>query len=455
MRALMLVSLALLLSGCARYRAAPDLDWLYAAAREVDNRPPLILMHGQLGSRLVDQSTGKERWPGSLYRMLFSRYPDLAMTIDPETLTPEADGLVPSALFDASLLGDYYGRIRAILEGPGGYLPGQPGKAPGKGEAQYYVLVYDWRQDAVKTAQQLSHLVEQIKRDYHDPTLKVDIIAHSMGGLVARYYARYGTVDLLDDNDFPVSMSGADNIRRMILLGTPNLGSVGGIMAMVEGNNPAIRRVHPEMLMTMPSVYQLFPHALNDWLITADGRPLVRDQFDALIWRRFEIGPWDPALKQRLLKKYDSIDEAQAYHALLQRYFTHQLERGRRFTWALTVPTPEHDMAIILLGGDCEPTPARMLVEEIEGQSHLRLWPKEIQQPLKQINYRRIMLEPGDGTVTKASLLGRTTMNPAAPRHRYINFPEHTAFFLCERHDLLSSNITFQNNLLNALLQVD
>lgn len=454
-RALLMISLTLIISGCSRYRAAPDLDWLYAAAREADNRPPLILMHGQLGARLVDQSTGKERWPGSLYRMLFSRYADLALTIDPETLTPEADGLVPSTLFDASLAGDYYGRIRTILEGPGGYLPGRPGKLPDNNQAQYYVLVYDWRQDAIDTARQLAHLIEQIKRDYQNPALKVDIIAHSMGGLVARYYARYGSDDVLNGNDFPVTMDGANNIRRMVLLGTPNLGSVGAIMAMVEGNEPAVRRVHPELLMTMPSVYQLFPHALHDWLVTTDGRPLARDQFDAVIWKRFQIGPWDPALHKRLEKRLGDTAEAQAYQKLLQRYFTYHLERARRFTWSLTVKTPEHSMATILLGGDCEPTPARMLVEEVEGESHLRLWPREITQPVQQINYRRIMLEPGDGTVTKASLLGRDTMNPAAPRHRYIYFPYHAAFFLCERHDLLSGNVTFQNNLLNALLRVD
>ena len=51
-------------------------------------------------------------------------------------------------------------------------------------------------------------LIEQLRRDYDDPTLKVNVIAHSMGGLVTRYYLRYGTVDALEgDGDFPINMA--------------------------------------------------------------------------------------------------------------------------------------------------------------------------------------------------------------------------------------------------------
>jgi len=76
------------------------------------------------------------------------------------------------------------------------------------------------------SAARLADFIEQIRLDFGDPRLKVDIIAHSMGGLIARYYIRYGRADVLDDNDFPVNMYGGDRVRRVVLLGTPSLGSV-------------------------------------------------------------------------------------------------------------------------------------------------------------------------------------------------------------------------------------
>ena len=62
------------------------------------------------------------------------------------------------------------------------------------------------------------------------------------------------------------------------------------------------------------------------------------------------------------------------------------------------------------------------------------------------------MLEPGDGRVTKPSLLARETLDPTAPQHEESFLPIAYFFFLCEQHDQLTGNINFQDNLLNVLL---
>ncbi len=49
-----------------------------------------------------------------------------------------------------------------------------------------------------------------------------------MGRLITRYYQRYGTDDVLDGNIFPVTGVGARKLRRVVLLGTPNQGTVSG-----------------------------------------------------------------------------------------------------------------------------------------------------------------------------------------------------------------------------------
>ena len=68
---------------------------------------------------------------------------------------------------------------------------------------------YDWRQDNVVSARKLHHYLDQIREDHGDPTLKFDAVAHSMGGLITRYFARYGSEDVLDDNEFPVTGEGS------------------------------------------------------------------------------------------------------------------------------------------------------------------------------------------------------------------------------------------------------
>ena len=76
-------------------------------------------------------------------------------------------------------------------------------------------------------------------------------------------------------------------------------------------------------------------------------------------------------------------------------------------------------------------------------------------QPLPGVDYDRLMLEPGDGTVTKASLLARDVLDPSRQRHAYSHFPHDYAFFLCVAHDQLTGNTSFQDNLLHALLSID
>ena len=445
--------LLLVLAACSIGPGKPDLTRLYESAQVQSEQPPLILIPGVLGSRL-EQGDGREVWPGGIGSLLLSRYQNLAMPIDEDTLEAGPGGLKPGGLFDKAAGRQYYSRIIDVLEGPGGYRRGTPGVTPDDSAPRYYVMTYDWRQGAVQNARELDLLIRAIRTDHSSPDLRVDIIGHSMGGLIARYFSRYGTKDVLDDNQFDAEDPGASRLRRLVLVGTPNLGSIGAIRSLINGEHLGLRRSLPEVLMTMPAIYQLFPHALDNWLYTVSGKPLERDQFDAAIWRRFRMGPWDPAVKKRLVDRYGA-PEAEARIATLREFFDKQLERARRFTWSLSLETAAESAESLVFGGDCSLTPAKIVVEEVKGESVLRLWPENIRRPVGGIDYSRLMLEPGDGTVTKASLLGRQELDPTAPRHRYLHFAPRNVFFFCERHEVLTGNITFQDNLLHALLRVD
>ena len=435
--------------------AKPDLQRLYMQSMAVEDQPPVIFIHGILGSKLKHKKTGKELWFGSLWKLLFDQHHDLALQINPDSLEPEPSELTAFAIADNTAGKDYYGHILRTLEEVGGYEKVLPGRKVRPKTKYYYPFYYDWRLDNVINAARLADFIEQIRLDHDNPRLKVDIIAHSMGGLVARYFIRYGRTDVLDSNDFPVNLYGAERVRRVILLGTPNLGSVKILNTFIDGIKPGFRKIGTETLVTMPSLYQLLPHPINNWIVTSDGTPLNRDIFDVNTWRRFKWSIFDEGTRQRILSRYALAVEGEAYLKTLEAYFEKSLERARRFVWSLTVPLPEGHPGLIVFGGDCALTPARILVEEVAGISEIRMYPDEITQPVPGVDYDALLLEPGDGAVTKASLLGRDTLDPSVPRHKYSYFPLHHVFLLCEKHNSLTGNISFRDNLLNTLLALE
>lgn len=433
----------------------PDLQRLYMQSMAVENQPPVVFIHGILGSKLKDENTDEELWFGPLWKLLFHHHGDLAMEIDPATLQPQAGSLTPFAIADNTAGKDYYGNVLRTLDEVGGYEMAAPGQEVRPGVKYYYPFHYDWRLDNAHNAARLADFIDQIRVDFGDPGLKVDILAHSMGGLIARYYIRYGRFDVLDGNEFPVNMYGGERVRRVILLGTPNLGSVIMLNALIDGIQVGFRKIGSEILVTMPSMYQLLPHPLNNWIVTAEGAPLDRDIFDVNIWRRFGWSIFAEDTRARILSRFDNSAEGEAYLKTLEAHFEKSLERARRFVWSLTVPLPEQHPELIVFGGDCALTPARVLVEEVDGISELRMYPDEITQPVAGVDYDALLLEPGDGAVTKASLLGRNTLDPSVPRHKHSFFPLHHSFLLCEKHDSLTGNISFRDNLLNTLLSID
>jgi pimeloyl-ACP methyl ester carboxylesterase len=437
---------------------APDLHRLYASGMERAQAPPVIIIPGILGSRLRERVSGRELWPGSIYNVLFSAR-SLALDIDPKTLEPRADDIEAYDLFRNLLGNDYYGAIIDTLEKQGGYVRGRPGRAADAAKRRYYIFPYDWRQDNVLTARKLDALIDQIRRDYGDPKLKVDIVAHSMGGLITRYYIQYGVTDVLDGNEFPANFAGADKIRTAVLLGTPNLGSVNALHSLLAGYHVGGQAIPAEALATMPSVYELLPHPVTNWIVDIKGQALERDLFFVGTWVSYQWSVFDPVVEKRVKARFSSAQEGQQRINLLDDYFAKRIERARRFVWSLTYNASQNaPVRLVVFGGDCTLTPARVVEEQgagstPDGHAVVRLLPNAIKAPQTGIDYSRLMLEPGDGEVTKPSLLARQSLDPTVSRSDDVFFPLAYAFFLCVDHERLAGNINFQDNLLNVLLE--
>ncbi|MCW8870170.1 MAG: hypothetical protein OQK49_05645 [Proteobacteria bacterium] len=444
-----LIMACLLLASCQTIK--PDLARLYRSNNHSNiGQPPVILIHGIMGSKLRNINSLEEIWFGNLAKLLFSDFSSIKLNIDSNTLVPIDDKLEAYEIADRAAGTDYYGAIIETLQKYAGYKISVPGDNDPSVKRKLYIFKYDWRQDNQLSARKLPLFIKQIQKDHQNPALKFDVIAHSMGGLIIRYYLRYGETDVLNGNDFPLNPEGAKNIRKVVLLGTPNLGSVDAVVSFIEGLKVGFRKVRTEVLVTMPSVYQLFPHSINNWIIDSQGQALSFDVFDIKTWQHFQWSIFDPKVRKRVIQ--DNPD-GEHYLAILEAYFEIYIERARRFLWSLTIPVDNPGYRLVIMGGDCELTPARVLLEkDNDGQPILRYKPNQIKNPVPGIDYDALMLEPGDGTVTKASLLARDSLDPTIPRHKYSFFPIDYPYFLCEPHSTLTSNINFQDNLLNILL---
>lgn len=86
-------------------------------------------------------------------------------------------------------------------------------------DTNFFIFPYDWRKDVRSTKDDLDTLIEQAKTASGQS--KVDLVVHSMGGLVARYY--------ISDS------SKAAKVNKLIELGVPHLGATSAMKALIYG----------------------------------------------------------------------------------------------------------------------------------------------------------------------------------------------------------------------------
>lgn len=444
----------LALAGCAG-RKRPPLGPLYEPTRDSAGQPPLVLIPGAFGSSLRDRRTGREIWPRSNPRLLTSSYRDLEVSIDPATLEPIAGEVEAYDIFREGLGRDFYGRILDTLEAAAGYVRREVGQPPLDNGRGLYIYLYDWRLDNVAAARGLHEFIEGIRRDYGDPGLRVDMLAHSNGGLLARYYARYGPAELPDEGPLTPTNAGASSIRRLLLIGTPNLGTIQPIVSHLRGAELGLRHIPQDVIASSPAVAQMMPHPAIHWAMDLAGRDLALPHFDIDTWRTFEWSIFSTWVARRTVAYHGGGADGRRYLDMLREYLARHLRRGRRFMESLAVPGGTGQVRPYVFGGDCELTLAKVVIEPVGKQLMVQEHVADIVSAQPGIDYESLMFEPGDTVVTRSSLLGRRTRNIAAPRQEFESVQVANSIFLCEEHQKLTGNVTFQDNLLNTLLNVD
>jgi pimeloyl-ACP methyl ester carboxylesterase len=432
-----------LLSACVSVSQKPDLALLYRSSHLNDNASPIIIIPGLMGTTLLN-AKGEEVWPKSASNLAFSRFDDLATG-------SENDGIVPGRLFDSLAGIDFYGTLLDTLEQVGRYeksKAGIPVPALLKDKRRYYVFLYDWRKSNFEAVQGLHALIEQIRQDYRNPALKVDIIAHSNGGLISRYYLHYGPQTAANRANPTPWTEGESRIRRIAMLGTPNLGSVVSVNRLYQGFRIGLRPIPPQVLTYFATPFEALPSPKSAVFIDSNGTPLDLDIYDAELWRRNAWSIFSPLVREEVRKQAANPEQALAQ---LDARFAANLQQAKHFQTALSKPLAPTKTEIALFGGDCKLTSARALVESDGSRQVLAFDEDQVRDRKKNTDYKQWLLAPGDGLVTRESQLARASnlyLNAKLDRDL---FPIAQTTFFCETHELLTANPYFQNNLLYFL----
>ena len=119
---------------------APDLHRLYMESMMVNDQPPVVLIHGVLGSKLRDKTTDKDLWPGPASRLFLHDYSDIAFDIDPDTLVPMSNNIEAYAISEGAVGKDFYGKIVKTLGDAAGYKLAKVGEEVDPNQKNYYIF---------------------------------------------------------------------------------------------------------------------------------------------------------------------------------------------------------------------------------------------------------------------------------------------------------------------------
>lgn len=207
----------------------------------------IVLLPGIMGSALARD--GKTIWDvgvGAMGRALFS----LGGSLQELTLSGDAstgDRVTPTHLLSNVHMVPYLWKIDGY-SGLAEFIRSKFEVTPGE---NFFEFPYDWRLDNRISAQRLSSASKEWLGKWRDrhPDARLILIAHSMGGLVARHFIEV--------------LGGWRDTRMLITLGTPHRGSVKALDFLVNGLSKKLGPVTlldlTEFVRSCPSVYQLLP----------------------------------------------------------------------------------------------------------------------------------------------------------------------------------------------------
>jgi len=239
---------------------------------------PIVVIHGDPASNLYDLYLttpdhaytlssgflGKPTTEAHYDRLPF--HPDDPAT----TLNTSGRTVTPSRI---AAINAFYVPYENLVESLKNNVGSQDQPAP------VFPIAYDWRFDSSTSALVLDSFITEVLRivarlpGYKDsPPDKVDIVAHSFGGLVTARYLRWC------QQQRPVRPS---RVRKVVTIATPFRGAVDAFHTMIKDLDQR------EAARTLPSVYGLLPYFENatvDMTKGQDPPPVIDLLTDPTVW---------------------------------------------------------------------------------------------------------------------------------------------------------------------------
>lgn len=346
---------------------------------------PIIVIPGVAGTSLADANSGKNAfgsfgfhsyWPSTekdnkLLALPLTNNQKQNKVIPTSVLDEFRINLFPFPVFNVSV---YSTIVKSLAKS--GYQTAKGDESisryKSKRNTPIFEFAYDWRRSNADSAIELSKFIqEKIYRaesqNIYKKEQKFDILCHSMGCLVARYYLRYGDQGLGTSEEAPaLDWRGSKNIENVIMVAPPNKGSIDALSDLVNGyylHKPIKWLKYPSAVLgTMPSLYELLPRDDIAEAIDHKGREI--DLMDPILWQSMSWGLLNPN-QANILKQISpddtTSDERYALASDLQRKL---LQRAKLFHSRLdSKSTPPGNLNFYLFAGTGQPTESKVRVD--------------------------------------------------------------------------------------------
>ncbi len=227
-------------------------------SNKIPMRDLVVTLPGILGSVL--QKDGKDLWAisgqaiGSAFQDADAVFQTLRLHQDDPDAMDLGDGIKPTRLVeDVTIVPGFfkvegYTQPSQMIIDDFDVVVGDIYNDPWDRAANFYRFPYDWRRDNRANAKILKYYLDRRLHCWRaasgNPDAKVILIAHSMGGLVSRYYLEV--------------LEGWRDAKALFTCGTPYRGSVNAVSFLSNGYKKLFLDL-TDTLRSMTSAYQLLP----------------------------------------------------------------------------------------------------------------------------------------------------------------------------------------------------